>query len=432
MEHVIIENLGPVKNVDIDLGRINVFIGPQGSGKSTIAKIVSFCQWVEKDCIRRQGASHVDKSYIEEQLVKYHNIAGYLHEDSRFAYSSDVFELEYRSDGIFVKMKEGFYNAVVSKNAYIPAERNIISVPGIFSTKMPFSYLTDFIDDWQRIREKYRDGESVELLDLGQQYIYDRSLNKDLIIKEDSEKGFELSQVSSGLQSVVPLCVMIDYLTGWIYTHEEDRSAEERRALREAGVIRLMANENGLTDVDVRETIENTDELQTSFTTLVESFQRWLDEDRPELEKPKSVEKLRKNIDTLTHPAMSNIVIEEPELNLFPTTQVSLVYYLLAKMNHTRDRMLVTTHSPYILYALNNCLLAYLASKEDAEMVGEMSGIPSAAWMNPGEVSVWELVDGDIRKGTTIQDERGLIRDNYFDRVMQNVMVEFRNLLNFV
>ena len=38
-KRLIVKNFGPIKEVDIDLKKINVFIGPQGSGKSTIAKI---------------------------------------------------------------------------------------------------------------------------------------------------------------------------------------------------------------------------------------------------------------------------------------------------------------------------------------------------------------------------------------------------------
>ena len=32
----------------------------------------------------------------------------------------------------------------------------------------------------------------------------------------------------------------------------------------------------------------------------------------------------------------------------------------------------------------------------------------------------------------TIQDDKGLIRDNYFDRVMNNVMCDFKNMLGFI
>lgn len=50
MTHILIKNVGPIKNVELDLNKINVFMGPQSSGKSTIAKILCHCQWVEKQC----------------------------------------------------------------------------------------------------------------------------------------------------------------------------------------------------------------------------------------------------------------------------------------------------------------------------------------------------------------------------------------------
>lgn len=48
MSRLIIKNIGPIKDVDIKLNKVNVFIGQQSSGKSTIAKIISFCSWLEK------------------------------------------------------------------------------------------------------------------------------------------------------------------------------------------------------------------------------------------------------------------------------------------------------------------------------------------------------------------------------------------------
>lgn len=52
-----IRNLGPVKNVDLVINTVNVIIGPQSSGKSTIAKVISFCQWLEKDALFHQARS---------------------------------------------------------------------------------------------------------------------------------------------------------------------------------------------------------------------------------------------------------------------------------------------------------------------------------------------------------------------------------------
>ena len=48
MAQLIIKNIGPIKDVDITLNKVNVIIGPQSSGKSTINKIACYCTWVEK------------------------------------------------------------------------------------------------------------------------------------------------------------------------------------------------------------------------------------------------------------------------------------------------------------------------------------------------------------------------------------------------
>ena len=60
----------------------------------------------------------------------------------------------------------------------------------------------------------------------------------------------------------------------------------------------------------------------------------------------------------------------------------------------------------------------------------EISSVPKEAWIIPDKVSVWELREGAIPEGKTIQDSRGLIRGNYFERVMHNVISDFTNLLN--
>lgn len=59
------------------------------------------------------------------------------------------------------------------------------------------------------------------------------------------------------------------------------------------------------------------------------------------------------------------------------------------------------------------------------------------AWVHPSLVSVWALtadgkfleLEGAVR--STIQDEDGLIRKNYLDDSMRNIMSDFTNLLNY-
>jgi len=44
-EKLIIRNFGPIKSVELDLGRFTVLIGEQATGKSTVAKVLAVCRY---------------------------------------------------------------------------------------------------------------------------------------------------------------------------------------------------------------------------------------------------------------------------------------------------------------------------------------------------------------------------------------------------
>lgn len=49
MASITIKNIGPLSDTGtVELGRFNIFIGKQSTGKSTLMKILCFCQWIEK------------------------------------------------------------------------------------------------------------------------------------------------------------------------------------------------------------------------------------------------------------------------------------------------------------------------------------------------------------------------------------------------
>ena len=40
---LIVRNFGPIESATLNLSNVNVFIGPQASGKSTLAKLYTIC-----------------------------------------------------------------------------------------------------------------------------------------------------------------------------------------------------------------------------------------------------------------------------------------------------------------------------------------------------------------------------------------------------
>jgi len=431
MPRLTIRNIGPIRDLDINLNRINVIIGPQSSGKSTVAKIISFCQWLEKDLVVRQGLEHVDERLLVQVLIRYHNMGGYFRDDSAFSYLGDAISLEYADRKVKVSRTEGFASAPVSKNAYIPAERNLVALPGIASLEWPQFYLRNFLFDWLSIRDRFGRDEALTFNNLGVSYYYRPSDHENILVLPSGEE-IQLNRASSGLQSATPLYVFLNYLTRWIYRNDVARSYDKQRTLDMGSARRALMEQAGLDPGRLDSILGGDDasEVKDAFekmvTALVDAAEKG-DADNPMMQRIKALR------DSSARPKLSNIVIEEPEQNLFPATQAGLIYDILDMIDHNRDNLVITTHSPFILYALNNCMIAY---GTPAAATGELElDFGPRSFVDPAIVSVWELRDGyienyDGRRNVTIQDADGLIRSNYFDRVMSNIMADFTNLVS--
>ena len=128
MNTITIRNVGPIKDVTLDLNKVNVIMGPQSSGKSTIAKTISYCQWVEKRFIL-DGEFEYDFS---DQFIEFHRVSKvYFSKDSLIEYKSNSVYISYKgaSNEQEIKKINGELNTLFfnSKNIYIPAERNFVS-----------------------------------------------------------------------------------------------------------------------------------------------------------------------------------------------------------------------------------------------------------------------------------------------------------------
>ena len=86
MARLLVKNIGPIKDVDIELKKVNVFMGPQGCGKSTLAKIISFCSWLEKDNERildykeKLHVNLISSNVIEREMQAYMTGIPYVEE----------------------------------------------------------------------------------------------------------------------------------------------------------------------------------------------------------------------------------------------------------------------------------------------------------------------------------------------------------------
>lgn len=425
MKKLVIDNIGPINHVELNMKRVNVIIGPQSAGKSCILKIACFCAWAEKRIQLEQSKNGFsDFNYVIENLIVFHRLSGFLRNGSMISYKTDqlsfLIDFDKKTFNLTWGSKNKRYSYIRSRVSYIPAERNLVSsIPNWFDVKMDSTNLKSFISDWNYSHKLCTGNSSLPIINLGVDYVYDTLSDADYV-KLDNGKQIDLSNASSGLQSVIPMWVYLDYLFRKQYSPNEMSSSKTETENEEIA--------QHIYDSKYKKGIKKAGESGNLYFGKVGVTKRMF-ASKEDFEEFKSL------VHSYTLTDHADIYLEEPEQNLFPQTQVELIYDLLKNSSVHKDSIFIATHSPYVLYALNNCMLGYIVGeKHTPEDLGFK--VHSDSWINPKDVAVWELRDGGFSskvdtKFLTLQDNNGLIRDNYFDRVMKSIMSEFTNLVSF-
>lgn len=109
--------------------------------------------------------------------------------------------------------------------------------------------------------------------------------------------------------------------------------------------------------------------------------------------------------------------IEEPEAHLFPVSQRRIVDLFSRLYNANGHNFVLTTHSPYILAALNNLILASKLIAETHDSTGKQVRdiIGGDLAVSVEEVSAYTVQDGTLIN--IIDQETGLIGASVIDSV---------------
>lgn len=427
-----IKNIGAIKSVEFEVNRINVFMGPQSSGKSTISKILCHCQWVEKTCFfnDKQLENFQKQGVFYDSLVEYHKLDGYFNKkNASIKYVGEAMTITYTHSSKRTTIKK---NAKMTysypKICYIPSERNFVaSVPNFSKYNEGNNVLLYFAYDWSDAKEDINKLDISNLL--CRKITYENINDRDYIF--DGESKLQLTNASSGIQSVLPLYQTIIYMLSNLYKKQRVLSPSKEIAMRELGTD-LMFMANIITNNDsIGKLKKYSNQLISIFKMLGDQYgviaiDKLTDLSPKDLSQ--NIYEAIHGINKLVDYHYTQLFIEEPEQNLFPETQQEFVYWLLENMQKEKEHAaIITTHSPYILFALNNCMMGGLVrSNIQADDAKEFSSY--SAWIDPKLISVFELEDGTIR---CIQDEDGIIEDNYLNKAYKKNSEEYLELLNY-
>ena len=121
----------------------------------------------------------------------------------------------------------------------------------------------------------------------------------------------------------------------------------------------------------------------------------------------------------------SYFIIEEPESHLFPNAQ-KLITEFISLAKNDGNKILLTTHSPYILGTINNLLYANKISKEvDSKALKEI--IHPYKWLDFKKVAAYFVEHGMMQECLDIEFEA--IYNEIIDGASEDINMEYEKML---
>lgn len=394
-ERLIIRDFGPVKEVDIRFKKLTLFIGDQGTGKSCIAKLFSIFKWLEKDLLmKRHPMSYYQKDdKFLTLLAPYHRVESFIKDNTYIRYEGELYNFEYNANSLQITELQADH-VELPKVMYVPAERSILSVAENrqrLIKELPDSCAT-FSEELNNAKIAYKNGYDLPFGNL--HYKYNTLNNVSYIWSEGYEdEPIFLRNASSGIQSALPLCLVSDYLAERVHQHEDVKLSDKEQKQLDKEVAEIMSNENY--SKSVRESRLKLLSAKSSYGSFIN-------------------------------------VVEEPELNLFPQSQLDVICQLSKANGLSAPNMLVlTTHSPYLLAILNMLILAGMTYELGDESIKESLGkvLPPDCYIASEEVAAYRLSHGqNVYCKSIIDPNTKLIGKNDLDAASEVIMRMFNSI----
>jgi predicted ATPase len=376
MSRIKIKNFGPIKEGYLDndgwinIEKVTVFIGDQGSGKSTVAKLFSTLTWLEKAINRGDVDWKKLNHHIFKNFFKYQRIQNYFRDDTIIEYEGDSSVIKYNRkldwpEVSFIKNNTFSIPGIkynVPKIMYVPAERNFLSVvKNAYGIKNLPDTLYTFAEELRKGQIELN-GKLLRLPISKLKYKYNNDNETSYIVGENFE--LDILESSSGFQSFVPLYLVTKFLTDELQKGENvlrEQLNVEQSVRRNKEIAEVMFN-NSLTESEKSKRVSEIDSkyLNTCFINIV----------------------------------------EEPEQNLFPISQKQMLFSLLGFNNLNQgNKLIMTTHSPYLINYLTLAVKADILKEKvetDKSKIKLQKIVPFASTVSPNDLAIYQL---DEEKG---------------------------------
>lgn len=416
MQTIEIRNIGPLAETGVvPISQVMLLIGEQSTGKSTFMKILCFCCWLEKQVMI--GGDSILSRYTHyyrfwNELKKFHHFNDdFLSDSSYIKYDGSAIQIEMRGKKRNAKIVRKPKFAEIKHNlkiSFLPSERNLLSsiqnIENLYRSK-DVDMLFNYILEWGEARLQLNELHPLDLVFVDKMKYHYNAKNGDVLTLADGHSKIKPYYASSGVQSALPIQVLATYLAGEVGTSAK---------ISPVGYLKQL---NLLTDskVDVKILSAVLNEMLRNENTS---------KPNKNIEVPASVEYVLNNLLNRSSYRSFHMFVEELEQNLFPIAQFELVKMLVGLLKQTdkkntgyKSTVFLTTHSPYVLTALNVMMLASAAYEISHDKVHDL-GLEDYV-LPKGAYSAYCIKDG--RFENIVDEEYGFIKGDFLDSVSEQV-----------
>ena len=247
----------------------------------------------------------------------------------------------------------------------------------------------------------------------GFSFSYEEEKKQAFLLDEKKNYKINISSASSGILSALPLTLTTAYYSGFLSIRPMNKSLDKLQEMYRDALERLNKIQTSIDGIENITSDSSITEIKHRARSI-KKISNELSELNTYVKRPDEV------VSEIINSRLINIV-EEPEQNLFPEAQADVLYYLLKCMNSGdvlggKNSLVITTHSPYIIEALNNSIYAkrLVDSGKSISNLLEKNELVSY-----DDVAAYKLSDGVIE--SIKEDEIKQIDAGYLDSCSERI-----------
>jgi predicted ATPase len=434
MQKIHVKNFGAIPDAEIEIKKVLVLIGPQASGKSTIATLIYFFRGLGNNILRQtlRDKDVLFKDFSDVITYRFKELFGVqdLHSSFSIIFYFDVENGKY----LMIRKLEGEVNLKVDFDTTFfdqPFQKNFRKLRN--KIKHTPSDLTKGVSTQNE--EYIRD-------QLKRTFFDNFSSRRFIIAGRSASVGFG-SLFESFFRTQLEIKIlenrntinpherlMSEYLEsiGYLKDRFQEFTTFEEVAKQsyDQFVHYALVKFNAIFKDKYQ--INNSGEyLELSNGKLVPFY-------NASSGQQESIRILQDIFDVMVSKETVFRVVEEPEAHLFPEAQKNLVELFALLSNHQpENQIIITTHSPYILTAFNNLLFADRVVSKNSDAKLEVTEIIKEEYhLKYSDFSAYSLGNSFGDNGqyykNICDDDSGLINQNYLDTVSEILGAEFQKL----